>query len=378
MPKIPKKATIVTRTMAAIGLGLLISYTTYPGVQRATAEASCSTIAECTNQINANKNAVNDLKNQAVSYKDAVSRLQSQISIVQIQINDSKQQQAQLEQEIASAQQQINDQKALLSNDLRTMYIDGQMSTIEALAVSDNLSDYVDKEEYRTRVMSAIQDKLEKIAKLQIELQAKKADVTRLLGEQQSQANQLSADRAEQARLLSLNQSQQSAYNAQTAANQSKLNALIAAQRRANEAPSAGGYAFIRFPGAARDFNPANYEYADSGFSMSTAPGCNDNDGPDKWGYCTRQCVSYAAWAVEASGRTAPRGWGNANKWDDRARAAGIPVYGTPQPGDIAVSNSGTWGHVMYVEAVSGDRIYVSQYNQQLTGQFSYQWRDWR
>lgn len=70
--------------------------------------------------------------------------------------------------------------------------------------------------------------------------------------------------------------------------------------------------------------------------------------------------------------------WGNAKNWDDRARAASIPVYNTPEVGDIAVSNKGTWGHVMYVEAVSGDRIYVSQYNAQLDGELSYQWRDWR
>jgi len=110
---------------------------------------------------------------------------------------------------------------------------------------------------------------------------------------------------------------------------------------------------------------------------MSTAPGCVDNDGPDKWGYCTRQCVSYAAWAVEASGRSAPRYYGNAKNWVDAAYRNGVEVSRTPQPGDVAISTSGTWGHAMYVERVEGARIYVSQYNAGLDGEFSYQWRNY-
>ncbi|HEY1064424.1 MAG TPA: CHAP domain-containing protein, partial [Candidatus Saccharimonadales bacterium] len=348
------------------------------GVKTAWAAATCNTIADCTNQISQNKAAVNDLQNQALSYQDAVTRLQSQINTVQAQINANQVEQSRLEKEIAAAQAQIDYQKAVLGTDLRTMYIEGHMSTIEALATSNDLSEYVDKEEYRNAVQKSIQNTLDKISKLQAQLHAQREQVARLLAEQRSQAAQLASDRAQQASLLAMNRSQQAAYNAQTAQNQSKLNALIAAQRAANSAGGAGTYAFVRVPGPVRDFSPEAYPYANAGFSMSTAPGCNDNDGPDRWGYCTRQCVSYAAWAVEASGREAPRYWGNAKNWDNRATAAGIPVYNYPQVGDVAVSNKGTWGHVMYVEAVSGDRMYVSQYNQQLTGRLSYQWIDWR
>lgn len=377
MQKTAKRARLTTRIFAALALSVLIGYTAYPGVKTAWAAATCNSIADCNNQINESRAAVNNLKNQAVSYQDAVTRLQSQINVVQAAISNNQREQSRLEGEIAAAQAQIDYQKEVLGADLRTMYIEGHMSTIEALATSNNLSEYVDKEEYRNAVQKSIQTSLDKIAKLQAQLHAQREQIARLLAEQRSQAAQLSYDRSQQAELLAMNKSQQAAYNAQTAQNQAKLNALIAAQRAANNS-SSGGYAFIRFPGAIRDFNPSAYPYANAGFSMSTAPGCNDNDGPDRWGYCTRQCVSYAAWAVEASGRSAPRYWGNAKNWDDRARAAGIPVYGYPEPGDIAVSNSGTWGHVMYVEAVSGDRIYVSQYNQSLDGRLSYQWRNWQ
>ena len=68
-------------------------------------------------------------------------------------------------------------------------------------------------------------------------------------------------------------------------------------------------------------------------------------------------------------------GRGNANQWDDNARAMGLTVDNNPTPGSIAVSNSGFYGHTMYVEAVNGNQIYVQQYNQQLNGQYSEGWR---
>jgi hypothetical protein len=248
------------------------------------------------------------------------------------------------------------------------------MSTIEMLATSKNLSEYVDKEAYRNVVQMKIQSTLQEITALQQALESQKTQVETLLNEQRTQQSQLAAARAEQASLLAYNQSQQYSYNVQTSANQRKLNDLIAAQRAANSNTNAAYY-FLRFPGAIRSFNAGDYPYANSGFGMSTAPGCVDNDGPDRWGYCTRQCVSYAAWAVEASGRSAPMYYGNAKDWVRAARNRGVPVYTSPQPGDIAISTAGTWGHAMYVEDVSGNQIYVSQYNQNLTGRYSTQWR---
>jgi surface antigen len=84
-----------------------------------------------------------------------------------------------------------------------------------------------------------------------------------------------------------------------------------------------------------------------------------------------RECVSYTAFRVAASGRYVPWGLGNANQWDDNARARGIPVDSNPRPGDVAISNAGAFGHAMYVESVSGGTIFVSQYNAALDGRYS-------
>lgn len=323
----------------------------------------------------ANRRQVADLRNSATSYQNAIAQLQSQISIVQIQIDANTAEQARLQNEITAAEAELAKQKRVLGENIKTVYLEGQISTLEMLASSKDLSEFVDKQQYRNSVQDKIRTTLQKITQLKFELTAKKETVEGLLKEQQGQRDQLAASRAEQANLLSYNESQQADFNQKTQANQGRINDLIASQRRANFSAD-GGYYFLRFPGAIGSFSPDNYPYRNAGFGMSPG-GCVDNDGPDIWGYCTRQCVSYAAWAVAASGRSAPIGYGNAADWVAAALRDNIEVSRSPQPGDVAISTAGYWGHAMYVESVSGSTFTTSEYNSYLTGTLSYQTRSY-
>lgn len=354
---------------------VVVAGTAFPSVR---ADSVQDQINALQRENDANQSAVNDLQGQAVSYQDAIARLNSQIGLLQGQINDSIAKQETLKQQIAQKQIELDQQKRALAEDIKSMYVNGSMSTVEMLATSKDLSHFVDAETYRGAVQSKIQGTLSEIAKIQATLKSQKDQVVVLLQSQQNQQADLASARSQQNSLLSMNESQQAAYNAKTKANQSKISDLIAEQLRANSSSSPSGYYFLRFPGSAADHSASvnDYPYANAGFGMSTAPGCVDNDGPDRWGYCTRQCVSYAAWAVERSGRTAPTYYGNAKDWVSAARRQGVAVYtSNPQPGDVAISTAGAWGHAMYVERVSGNQIYVSQYNASLNGQYSTQWR---
>lgn len=96
----------------------------------------------------------------------------------------------------------------------------------------------------------------------------------------------------------------------------------------------------------------------------------------DSWGMYNRECVSYAAWKVHQTFGTMPYwgGIGNANQWIHNSRAAGIPTGKTPRVHSVAISMAGYYGHAMWVEAVKGDMIYVSQYNYDLHGHYSEMW----
>ncbi len=361
----------VTGSLIAI---FILVFAIFPRVQEARAESVQEKINALQRENAQYQGAIQRLASEATSYADAINKLKAQIDTLQGQINSSTKEQERLQNEITEAEKELTKQKALLGKNIKAMYLEGDISTIEMLASSKDLSEFVDKAQYRNSVKDKIRESVDKITKLKQELVAKKEGVEALLKQQQEQQATLDNSRSEQANLLSYNQSQQNEFNSKTRDNQSRIDALIASQRRANFNPD-GGYYFLRFPGAVSGVNPNNYPYRNAGFGMSPGPGCVDNDGPDPWGYCTRQCVSYTAWAVVASGRSAPMYYGNARDWVAAAYARGITVSRTPQPGDVAISTSGYWGHAMYVESVGDGTFNTSEYNTYLNGQLSYQTR---
>jgi len=147
----------------------------------------------------------------------------------------------------------------------------------------------------------------------------------------------------------------------QQTADQQKLAEERAAQLAANEAlsgkttagdPAHGGY-------------PAKWDAPYRQDSMI-----------DDYGMFNRECVSYAAWKVYQTFGHMPYwgGVGNANQWPRDAHASGIATGSTPQVHSVAIWMNGYYGHAMWVEAVKGNMIYVSQYNYDLRGHYSEMW----
>jgi surface antigen len=75
-------------------------------------------------------------------------------------------------------------------------------------------------------------------------------------------------------------------------------------------------------------------------------------------GYAFGYCTYYVA-----TRRSIPSNWGNANAWYYNAQAAGFSVGSVPVPGAIAWTGAGYYGHVAYVESVSGGNVTVSEMN---------------
>jgi len=362
MPK-TKKST--TGTILRSALVIVAVFAVVGGVKIAHADQYDEQIKALNSQNSAAQGVLGGLQSQAGSYQNAIGLLQSQIDGVRTQIAANQSEQAALQTQITENQTLIADKKSDLGATIKAMYIDGDASTIEQLATSKNLSDYVDKEEYRTSVQTQLNGKIKEIAGLQAKLQTQKGTLDGLLKTQQAQNAKLSSDQQTQNEMLAYNEGQQSAYNSQIAANSGKIADLRKQQIAANSRFISGG------SGGAAGTGPTcggGYPGRWCNIPMDTVL--------DSWGMYNRECVSYTAFRVAASGRNMP-GWGwnargNANQWDDNARAAGIPVDGSPQAGDVAISNSGYYGHAMYVESVnSNGTINISQYNASLNGTYS-------
>lgn len=316
----------------------------------------------------ANQSLVNSLASQASSYQGALSQLQSQIDAVQAALAINQAKQVSLQQQIAADQAKAVQLKGFLGDDIKTMYVDGQLTTIEELATSKNLSDYVDKEEYRTTVQDKVDDLIQQIANVETQLQSQNTELNLVISTQAQQNSQLAATQAQQQSLLNYNQSQQDSFNSQIQSNQSQISALKVEQAAANRKIGGGG--------VVTDGGTCGGSYPTSANSPAGGHwGCDyaQDNTIDNWGMDNRECVSYTAWMVYQTYGYMPYwgGSGNANEWPANARAAGIPTGSVPKAGSVAIATTGAFGHAMWVDSVSGNEIHVQQYNYDLNGQYS-------
>jgi surface antigen len=132
-------------------------------------------------------------------------------------------------------------------------------------------------------------------------------------------------------------------------------------------APAQAGSPGAGVPGVTRLCGPdAAYGCTTGGYAGKSTgwPGAKYGAGyasSNQYGY--HNCTLYAAYRIAANGAGDP-GWsGNANQWDEKARAAGTAVNGTAAVGAVAQWNSGSAGHVAYVEVVTSGYIEVTDDN---------------
>ncbi len=304
-------------------------------------------------QINANNAKVAELKKQAATLENKLAEINAQIGQINAQIQLTSVKIAELEEKLKQTQAELDRQKSLLKASMRILYKKQGASTVELLAGSDTFSDFFNEQEYLDRIKDSIQDSAKKVIELKEQIEKQKTQQQQLLEAQQGQKQQLASKQNEQQALLDATNGQAQNYAA-AAEDLRRQQAAINAQ--------------LAVTGNVDYTATSSYPWA--GYEPWSFDGCT----VDPWGMCVRQCVSYTAWKVAQSGRNMPYwgGFGNANQWDDNARVAGIPVDYSPRAGDVAVSNAGYYGHVMYVEYVLPDgRIHVSQYNYELRGLYS-------
>ena len=95
--------------------------------------------------------------------------------------------------------------------------------------------------------------------------------------------------------------------------------------------------------------------------------------------FAYRNCTDWVGWKMATANGVSNfnnnyggRRWGNANNWDDTARALNIPVNSTPALGAIAQTDAGSFGHVAWVSAVNNNgTVTIEEYNNGGTGNYS-------
>ena len=302
-----------------------------------------------------NQNAANAKTAEANSLKSALSAIEAQINVAQTQLDITNTKISDTELEIKATNRELDRQRNILKDNLRLIYKEGYVSPLEIIASSANLSDFVAKQQYLASIKNKISDNLEKIAVIKKGLDEKKSQLTALSTQQKNTYEQIATQRSQQQSLLQRTEGDEANYRKVADEDTAKINEL-----RMQQAAIIGGYSTNVVYGGT-----GGYPWASSPWPNLIA---------DPWGMFQRQCVSYTAWRVAASGKRMPYwgGIGNAKQWPGNAVAYGIPVDNSPRPGDIAISTAGEYGHAMYVEKINGNgTVHVSQYNANWEGSYS-------
>lgn len=233
--------TVIAKRVLVVSL--LSVFTLITSFSPAANAATNTQIQQLQNEINQvqndsqqKKEVVGILDIEASSLSDAINKLQSQIDASLNRIAQLQGDVDSLKAQIVAAEIELARQKAILGEIIKSMYVGGDISSIELLATSKNFSDYFDKQAYREQVQEQVTTTLEKINQLKIELDTKRKTVQASLDEQVSLKAQLDEQRVEKDRILALNQDQQNQLQSQIVANTGKLAELKKKQAEAEAA----------------------------------------------------------------------------------------------------------------------------------------------
>jgi peptidoglycan hydrolase CwlO-like protein len=303
------------------------------------------------------------LNNQSLTLQNALAQLASEKAVLQTQIDLSQTKYDQLITQIADTEKKIQDNKDALGTTIANLYVDGSVSSLEMLASSKNISDYLDKQQYQNSVRDQLTSTIKNIKDLKTKLDAQKSDVETVLATQKNARSTLITKENDQANLLAQTQGQESAYQNLISSNTAQIATARAAQAAIRaRANSTGGYTLVN-AGSLPDY-PWNSSNCPMSYYYSTIG--SDGSGGDGHNYGCRQCVSYVAYRVAKATGYYYNDLGNGGDTAQNlvSKHHWTNLNSAPQAGSVA-SLWGNPGHTAYVEAVSADgsKILVTQYN---------------
>ena len=107
------------------------------------------------------------LGEMADSLQAELDKINGQISAIQAQISDSQKKINNLNDQIKKNEELIKHNRKAMGRILADLYVDDQISPLEMLASSKNISDYIDKQEQRNSLKTSLNDKIKEIKSLQ-------------------------------------------------------------------------------------------------------------------------------------------------------------------------------------------------------------------
>lgn len=296
----------------------------------------------------------------AETLEGEVERLNAEIASLQAEIESNQAVANDLSVQIALNEEKLDLQQTALAKLLVSMHFDKEPEAIILLAGSSSLSDYSEKQARQSTVKSQISASAESVKTLKAELESQKVAVDALIESAETSRAEITRKKIEQEALIVKYQNNAEAFAADAASARETMQQEIAAEIARYNSGGVVGEGYNSYP-----FSDICPDYTYTAIAR----------GDGAYGGYKCQCTSYAGWkAYEAYG-VLISSWGNARYWigsgsvskTARGRDGRYHAYRVdhnPAPHTVAVSTSGVFGHVMWVESVnSNGTINISEYN---------------
>ncbi|WDF83159.1 CHAP domain-containing protein [Lacticaseibacillus pabuli] len=344
------------------------------GILSSAAPVAADSVSDAKSAISANKSksaqilAQIEAANSKVIALDAkVSAKNNEISAAQTKISDTQDNIDGLKTKIDKQQKEIAARKQVMAQQLVSLQKQAGSSVtgnvyVDFMLKSDNLSDMIARGVAVNKLNQANKDAMDDVKSAQAKMSDLKDQQEKALSTLESTKDKLESDKTS---LVSLSKSaKKETKNLQDIlkANKSLLGNL---QDKFNKATAAADKAAADKKAAAAAAKSAKTVQLSASVSASGAAGGSYSSSGNTypWGQCTWYAKQRSGWAGN--------GWGNGAQWGASAAAQGFTVNHTPAAGSLVVFGAGqmvgnwqadpAYGHVAYVESVSGDSITISQ-----------------
>ena len=320
--------------------------------------------ADTSASIASNKSETNDLLKQIEAANTEVINLNKQIDAKNGEISDATAKIsatdakiASLSGEITAAQKNVAARKNNLKDQLISLQKKAGSSVsgnvyIDFVLNSQSLSDLIARTMTVGKLSQASKDALDAVTVAKDKLAALKSEQETARQTLVSTKASLETQKSQLETLQKTASDKQDALNKEIADHKDELVALQS--QFAQEQSEAAKATQAALKTAAASTASGSGSHADYSGSGNTYP----------WGQCTWYVKSVASWAGN--------GWGNGAEWGASAAAAGFTVNHTPAAGSIIVfaagqsvggqwTADGSYGHVAYVQSVSGDSVTITQ-----------------
>ncbi len=355
------KINILKLFVPVLVLTLAISSITNPGNAFADyaicSSDACKAAQAAENEL---RQKANDAVNDAKTVEGEIAKLDAEIAAIQANIDTSIAMVNDLKAQIKQTEERLDNQQIGLASLLVQMHFDHDTDPISILASSKSLSDYAEKQARADTIKAQIAAGIETIKDLKEDLEGQKADVERLIEEQEGQRTAIAEKRNEQQRIATQYRDNAAAFSADADAKHQEMLAQVEwIREQIHNAGNIGGPRST----AGND----TYPWRNGCMYEGLGPWAVVNWKSGGYGGLYCQCVDYTGWKIYeyTHGQVNAETWGNANMWASSARRySKIWVDSIPDANTVAVSGYGGYGHVMWVESVNPDgTLNISEYN---------------